>query len=128
MPGLEKLSRIADLANPYPLSYVEQITLMEATVEMSTSCYAGVLMLQALGLGGWMYNGIDRHAIFGISGDPEASGLGFESRSLERYAQSTHERPALHRGIQGMRHSAGAICLRYLRMINQDMKREPLTA
>lgn len=85
IPGLDQFSAIADLDNPYPLSYVEQITLMEATVEMSTSCYAGVLMLQALGLGGWMYNGIDRHAIFGISGDPEAPGLGFESVSDERW-------------------------------------------
>lgn len=85
IPGLDQFASIADLGNPYPLSYVEQMTLMEATVEISTSCYAGTLMLQALGLGGWMYNGIDRHAIFGISGDPGAPGMGFEFVTDERW-------------------------------------------
>ncbi len=85
IPGIERFSRIAKLNDPYPLSYVEQMVLMEATVELSTSCYAGALMLQALGLGGWMYDGIDRHAVFGVSGDPEAPGLGFRFVSDERW-------------------------------------------
>lgn len=84
--GIDRFSNLIDTANPIPLSYVEQMTLMEATVEISTSCHSGVLMLQALGLGGWMYDGIDRHAIFGISGDPDAPGLGFEFKTDERWA------------------------------------------
>src|SRR5256885_3535059 len=30
-------------------------------------------MLQAMGLGGWMFDGIDRHVILGASGDPQRS-------------------------------------------------------
>lgn len=85
VPGIERFAHRVDLKNPYPLSYVEQMTLMESTVEISTSCYSGALMLQALGLGGWMYNGIDRHAVFGISGDSAAPGLGFEYVTDERW-------------------------------------------
>lgn len=85
LPGIARFGHRADLKNPYPLSYVEQITLMESTVELSTACYAGTLMLQALGLGGWMYNGIDRHAVLGVSGDPAAPGLGFRYETDERW-------------------------------------------
>lgn len=79
IPGLDKFKNIVDLDNPFPLSYVEQIVLGEGTVEVSTSCYAGALILQAMGLGGWMYDGIDRHSVFGVSGDPRNKGLGFSS-------------------------------------------------
>jgi hypothetical protein len=34
-------------------------------------------MLQALGLGGWMFDGIDRFSMLGASGNPEVPGLGF---------------------------------------------------
>jgi hypothetical protein len=30
-----------------------------------------------MGLGGWMYNGVDRHTVLGGSGDPNVPGLGF---------------------------------------------------
>lgn len=79
VPGIDKFKNIVDTEHPYPLSYIEQITLGEGTVEVSTSCYAGALMLQAMGLGGWMYDGVDRHSIFGVSGDPRNKGLGFSS-------------------------------------------------
>jgi hypothetical protein len=85
IPGIDRFSKIADLNTPYPLSYIEQVVLMEGTVELATSCYSGTLMLQALGLGGWMYDGIDRHAVFGISGDPEAPGLGFKFQTDARW-------------------------------------------
>lgn len=85
IPGIERYAHLLDLKNPYPLSYFEQINLMECVTEISTSCYAGALMLQALGLGGWMYNGIDRHAVFGVSGDPNAPGLKFEAQIDDRW-------------------------------------------
>jgi hypothetical protein len=34
-------------------------------------------MLQGMGLGGWMFDGIDRFTMLGASGDPEVPGLGF---------------------------------------------------
>jgi hypothetical protein len=75
--GLEKFSKIVNVDSPYPLSFVEQYTLAEVCAELSTSCYAGMLMLQAMGLGGWMFDGIDRFSILGASGNPEVPALGF---------------------------------------------------
>ena len=58
-----------DVNKPVPLTVLEQSSLADITAEFSTSCYAGVLMLQAMGLGGYMYEGVDRHTILGASGD-----------------------------------------------------------
>ena len=83
IPGMDKFRQVVDINNPFPLSYVEQLALTEVTVETSTSCYAGALMLQALGLGGWMYEGINPFSILGASGDPKVPGLGFRYDMLE---------------------------------------------
>lgn len=77
IPGIEKFSDRADLDNPWPLSFFEQWSMAELAAELSTSCYAGTLMLQALGLGGWMFNGVDPFSVLGASGDPTVPGLGF---------------------------------------------------
>lgn len=77
IPGMERFKDIVDVDNPYPLTFVEQMSLTEVTVETSTACYAGALMLQAMGLGGWMYSGINPFSVLGASGDPEVPGLGF---------------------------------------------------
>jgi hypothetical protein len=63
---------------------LEQGSLAEMAAEFSTSCYAGMLMLQAMGLGGYMYEGIDRHTILGASGNPAVPGLGFRYDTDER--------------------------------------------
>jgi hypothetical protein len=85
IPGMEKFSALVDVKNPYPLTYVEQLSLAEVTAELSTACYAGALMLQALGLGGWMFDGITPMSVLGASGDPEMPGLGFRYDSDERW-------------------------------------------
>lgn len=77
IPGIERFKNLVDVDHPYPLTYLEQITLQEASVEVGTACYAGMLMLQAIGLGGWMYAGINPFSALGASGDPEVPGLGF---------------------------------------------------
>jgi hypothetical protein len=77
IPGLERFADLVDLDEPWPLTFVEQYALTEITAELSTSCYAGMLMLQAMGLGGWMFDGLDRFTVLGASGDPEVPGLGF---------------------------------------------------
>jgi hypothetical protein len=83
VPGMEKFAGFVDVENPYPLAYVEQYALTEATVEVATSCYAGALMLQAMGLGGWMYDGISPFSVLGASGDPAVPGLGFRFDMIE---------------------------------------------
>ena len=78
IPGLERFRHLVDVDHPGALSVVEQSVLTECSAELSTSCFAGMLILQAMGLGGWLYDGIDRFAIFGASGDPAVPGLGFQ--------------------------------------------------
>jgi hypothetical protein len=77
VPGIEEFADIVDVNNVWPLTFVEQLALSEISIELGMSCYAGALMLQAMGLGGWTFNGIDPFAFLGASGFPECSGLGF---------------------------------------------------
>ncbi|MCX8557327.1 hypothetical protein ACJEIK_08515 [Mycobacterium sp. SMC-16] len=88
IPGLKEAA--AGLAHrdddPFPLTFVEQYSLTEATAELMTSVYNGHLLLGALGLGGWTFDGIDRLTILGASGDPDVPGLGFNVQTDERWA------------------------------------------
>jgi hypothetical protein len=77
IPGIEKFKGIVDVDNIWPITFLEQWSLAEITVELGTSCYSGTLMLQAMGLGGWMYNGLDSFSLLGASGDEAIPGLGF---------------------------------------------------
>jgi hypothetical protein len=85
IPGIEQFKDVVDIENVWPITLVEQWSLSELTVELGTSCYAGTLMLQAMGLGGWMFNGVDPFAMLGASGYPEVPGLGFRYDKDERW-------------------------------------------
>jgi hypothetical protein len=85
IPGIEQFKDIVDVNNTWPITFVEQWSLSELTVELGASCYAGTLMLQAMGLGGWMFNGVDPFAMLGASGDPEVPGLGFRYDEDDRW-------------------------------------------
>jgi hypothetical protein len=63
IPGIEQFKHLVNVENTWPLTFVEQWSLTEVTAELSTSCYAGALMLQAMGLGGWMFNGMDPSSV-----------------------------------------------------------------
>ncbi|MCH4887116.1 hypothetical protein EZV73_06020 [Acidaminobacter sp. JC074] len=78
IPGIEDFKDIVDTSNVWPLTFVEQLSMGELATEMSTSCYAGTLMLNALGLGGWMFDGVDPFSILGASEDDKAPGLKFD--------------------------------------------------
>ena len=82
IPGLERFAGRVDTSNPFPLSFFEQRCLGDVTVETGTACYAGALMLQALGLGGWTYSGLNPFSLLGASGDPAVPGLGFRYHLL----------------------------------------------
>lgn len=77
IPGLERFRHLIDTEHPARLTLAEQGTLHECVTELSIACYAGMLMLQAIGLGGWMFTGVNRYAILGASGNPAVPGLGF---------------------------------------------------
>ncbi len=77
VPGIEAFGDRVDVTNTWPITFLDQWTVAEVSVELGTACYAGALMLQAMGLGGWMLNGIEPFALLGASGQPDAPGLGF---------------------------------------------------
>ncbi len=85
IPGIEKFQDLVDIDNTWPLTFVEQVAMAELTTELATSCYAGALMLQAMGLGGWMFNGIDPFMMLGASGEPNVPGLGFRYDDNDRW-------------------------------------------
>jgi hypothetical protein len=86
IPGLEQFGGLVDVEEPVPLTFAEQYALTEATAELACACYAGVLVLQAMGLGGWMFDGIDRFSMLGASGNPEVPGLGFRYDTDQRWS------------------------------------------
>jgi hypothetical protein len=83
IPGLEKFGHRLNMEAAYPMTFLEQTAMTDVATEMGTACYAGALMLQALGLGGWMYTGLNPFVVLGASGDPEVPGLGFQFQMLE---------------------------------------------
>lgn len=85
IPGADDPS-LRHAGEPFPLSFVEQYTLAEASAELITAAYNGHLVLGAIGLGGWTFDGIDRLSILGASGDPDVPGLGFEVQQDDRWA------------------------------------------
>jgi hypothetical protein len=87
IPGLEKFADIVDIKHPYPLSFLDQYSLAELSAELAISSFNGQLLLQALGLGGWSFDGIDRLTILGASEDPAVPGLGFRYDQDPRWAQ-----------------------------------------
>jgi hypothetical protein len=86
IPGLEKFPDLVDLQNPYPLTFLDQYSLAELSAELAISSFNGQLLLQALGLGGWSFDGIDRLTILGASGDPTVPGLSFRFDQDSRWA------------------------------------------
>lgn len=83
IPGMERFKHLFGQNEPVPLSYMERYSLLEANTEISMACFAGTLMLQAMGLGGWMFNGANPLSILGASGDPSVPGLGFRYDTRE---------------------------------------------
>lgn len=88
IPGIEKFGHFIDLQSPYPLTLLDQLALGEATVEVATSCFSATLLLQAMGLGGWMYDGINPLSVL--------NGLGFRTDNQEEW---TTPNPT---GLQGI--------------------------
>jgi hypothetical protein len=85
IPGVDSFTDLRHAGEDFPLSFVEQYTLAEASAELITSVYNGHLLLGALGLGGWTFDGIDRLSILGASGNPDVPGLGFHVEHDDRW-------------------------------------------
>lgn len=87
IPGIEQFKDLVDTENPYPLTFLDQYSIAELSAELAVASFNGQLMLQALGLGGWSFDGIDRLTVLGASGDSEVPGLGFRFDRDDRWAQ-----------------------------------------
>jgi hypothetical protein len=61
----------------FALSHIEQGAYVSVAMELAVICQNIVLMLQAIGLGGWMYTGIYPYSILGAFADEGVPGLGF---------------------------------------------------
>ena len=85
IPGIERFRHMVNVDTPLPLTFAEDYALTECSAELSASCYAAMLMLQAMGLGGWMFDGIDRFTMLGASGNPDVPGLGFRYDTDDRW-------------------------------------------
>jgi hypothetical protein len=83
--GIEQFGDMVDVNNTWPITFVEQWSLSELTVEIGVSCYAGMLMLQAMGLRGWTFNGVDPFAMSGASGNPDVPGIGLRCDEDDRW-------------------------------------------
>ena len=79
IPGIEQFRHLVDIDHPAPLTQLEQNSLVMVTAELTTASQNGMLLLQAMGLGGWLYTGLDMYAVLGASQDPAVPGLGFHT-------------------------------------------------
>lgn len=61
----------------FALSHIEQVAYSTVAMELALICQNIVLMLQAIGLGGWMYTGIYPYSLLGAFADEGITGLGF---------------------------------------------------
>lgn len=61
-----------------PLHAFEQLVFQQASVESGILGYNAQLMQQAMGLGGWLFGGIDAGALLGAFADDGVPGLGFD--------------------------------------------------
>jgi hypothetical protein len=61
----------------FALSHIEQAAYSTTAMELSSICQNIVLMMQAIGLGGWMYSGIFPYSALGAFANDGVPGLGF---------------------------------------------------
>jgi hypothetical protein len=61
----------------FSLSHVEQVAFSTVAIELGLIGQNIVLMMQAIGLGGWMYSGIFPYSALGAFADEGIRGLGF---------------------------------------------------
>lgn len=71
------LGRVHDSAR-VPLAAFEQLVFQQASVESGILGHNAQLMQQALGLGGWLFGGVDSGALLGAHAAQGVPGLGFD--------------------------------------------------
>ncbi|WP_181778575.1 MULTISPECIES: hypothetical protein [Brevibacterium] len=64
----------------FPVEAFERLVFQQGTVEAGLIAYNAQLMLQAMGLGGWLFGGMDSNALLGAHRNEGIPGFGFEFR------------------------------------------------
>ena len=96
IPGLERFAGLVDLDERWALSDMEREVASSIAAEHSMICYAGMLALQAAGLGGWFFSGMDQLTVLGAA--QEVRGLGFTAEHDDRWrAPNPVGRPGVFR-------------------------------
>jgi hypothetical protein len=70
-------SGVLDENKRLPLSYIEQYVFSTISMELAIMAHNIVLALQALGIGGWMFTGINPYSAMGAFAANGVPGLGF---------------------------------------------------
>ncbi len=70
----------------FPLSDIEQYLLSTAAAEVTIANHNIVLVLQAMGLGGWFYSGINPNSLLGAASDEGIPGFGFRFTNRPEWA------------------------------------------
>jgi hypothetical protein len=78
-------SGLLDEDKAVPISFVEQLLLTSGASELAMMCHNAVLVMQAMGLGGWFYNGLNPLSILGAFAKDGVHGLGFRFEADERW-------------------------------------------
>lgn len=70
-----------------PLAVLEANSRMSTTAELSIAAYNVQLVMQAIGLGGWLFSGINIQALLGGHAKQGVPGFGFEFANREGWLQ-----------------------------------------
>ena len=78
-------SGLLDESKKVPISNIEHTLLTSTASELAMMCHNAVLVMQAMGLGGWFYNGLSRLSVLGTWAEQGIQGLGFRIQRDERW-------------------------------------------
>ncbi|TVP56424.1 MAG: hypothetical protein EA351_07845 [Gemmatimonadales bacterium] len=78
-------SGLLDESKPFPLTVLEQSAYEANCMELAFMGHNIVLTMQAMGLGGLFYNGLNRWSVLGAGADQGVQGLGFRFVRDERW-------------------------------------------
>jgi hypothetical protein len=87
-PGALIAAGILKPERAVPLSLLEANSRTSATAELSIAAYNVHLVLQAMGLGGWLFSGINTQAILGAFASKGVPGFGFRFANRKDWVQA----------------------------------------
>ena len=84
-PGPLESEGVLDPAKAFPIEFLEQQVLGSAAAETSFMANNVMLLMQAIGLGGWLYSGINTFTVLGAFAAQGLPGYGFRFTTDPRW-------------------------------------------